>query len=207
LQAAILTAEGSSQVQDLLLFDGTSVSMGLETADGVMTRLIGCNTAIPTQTGQTFVALDWDLDTAGCKASVGITIDLQAKHVDHPPVEVQVWAMRGDARAATVRRDPPCCHTGSLQQASLVERFSSKLAALVVSQGLHVNQHLVTSSVQRRAEEVFPQPVLARRRPWLADDTWHLVQTRRQKLNGQLRQLAAWGGLACEPGSGPGQVV
>nr|QEL52753.1 Hsp70 [Agasicles hygrophila] len=54
VQAAVLTGESDSKIQDVLLVDVTPLSLGIETAGGVMTKIIERNARIPCKQTQTF---------------------------------------------------------------------------------------------------------------------------------------------------------
>nr|ANA11230.1 heat shock protein 70 [Dastarcus helophoroides] len=54
VQAAILIGDTSSQIQDVLLVDVAPLSLGIETAGGVMTKIVERNSRIPCKQQQTF---------------------------------------------------------------------------------------------------------------------------------------------------------
>lgn len=54
VQAAVLSGDSSESIRDVLLVDVAPLSLGIETAGGVMTRIVERNSRIPCRTSQVF---------------------------------------------------------------------------------------------------------------------------------------------------------
>ena len=71
VNAAILHGDESEEIEDLLLIDVTPLSLGIETAGGVMSKIIQRNMAVPLKQTRTFTAYKDDQVSVTIKVRQG----------------------------------------------------------------------------------------------------------------------------------------
>ncbi len=71
VQAAVICGSQDEQIKDILLLDVTPLSIGIETAGGIMTPIVPRNTTIPVKKSQTFSTYADNQDTVSIKIYEG----------------------------------------------------------------------------------------------------------------------------------------
>lgn len=65
------------QTKEILLVDICALSMGIETAGGLMTKIINKNTAVPTKKSQVFTTYQDNQPTVSIQVQIPTTMPLQ----------------------------------------------------------------------------------------------------------------------------------
>lgn len=104
VQAAILSGDTSSAIQDVLLVDVTPLSLGIETAGGVMTKLVERNSRIPCKQQQTFTT--YSDNQAAVTITVRIPLNRKYKITIQIENRIQNVVLRGSILRAAITH---CC--------------------------------------------------------------------------------------------------